>query len=285
MRGSVGSPRISSVLAFAGATLTAVVSPGLAHADAPAAPSAPAARIVVDRRASLAWSATLAGAWVTSEVLKGELAPGTCRVCASNAFDDAVRTSLRGSDTDAAATASDVFGFGVAPLVGVGALYATRTEDQEFLDDLLIVAEATAGAGALVQGTKFLVARQRPFVHALAPNEPGPARDTADDNLSFYSGHTSVTVALGTSVAMLATLRGHRASPWLWASGLGLGLLTGALRIVADRHYASDVLTGAAVGAGLGVAIPWLHVTNEASPAAWPALAVGTGACTLTWAL
>jgi hypothetical protein len=277
MHGRVGTPRIFGVVAFVGAAIAGLAKPRDARADEPPT------RIVVDRGASLAWSASLAGAWVATEALKGDLAPGSCRVCVSNAFDDAVRAALRGADTEAAATTSDVMGFGVAPLVGVGALYALRANDEEFFDDLLIVAEATASAGALVQGTKFLVARQRPFVHALAPNDPGPARDTADDNLSFYSGHTSVTVALGTSVAMLATLRGHRAAPWLWAGGLGAGLLTGALRIVADRHYASDVLTGAAVGAGLGVAIPWLHVARGGEPAALPALAVGTGAFTLAW--
>ena len=263
---------------LAAAFAAGVLAPRTARAEEPA-------RIVVDRTASLAVTAALGGAWVTSELLKGELAPSACRVCDSNAFDDAVRGALRWSNTDAAATTSDLFGYGLVPLAGIGALYATRETDEEFLDDVLIVAEATVGAGALVQSTKFLVGRQRPFVHALAPNDPGPARNTADDNLSFYSGHTSVTVALGTSVAMLATLRGHRAAPWLWATGLAAGLATGFLRIAADRHYASDVLTGAAVGAGVGAAVPWFHAARSAEPSAMPALAVAPGGLTLTWRL
>ncbi len=263
---------------FVGTLAASALRPRPARAEEPA-------RIAVDRTASLTWTAALGGAWLAGESFKGAFAPSACRVCDSNAFDDAVRGTLRWANPDAAAATSDVFGYGLVPLFGLGSLYATRGANEAFLDDLLIVAEATVGAGALVQGTKFLVGRQRPFVHALAPNEAGPARDVYDDNLSFYSGHTSVTVALGTSVAMLATLRGHRAAPWLWASGLVAGLATGYLRIAADRHYATDVLTGAAVGAGVGVAVPCFHAAQGAAQSASPALAVAPGAVTLTWRL
>ena len=45
----------------------------------------------------------------------------------------------------------------------------------------------------------------------------------------------------------------------MWAAGLTLATLTGYLREAADKHYLSDVLTGAAVGAAVGWAIPYLH--------------------------
>jgi membrane-associated phospholipid phosphatase len=242
-------------------------------------------RIVVHRQDSLAWTAAMAGAWLGSEAMKGTLAPHDCRVCGTNALDDAIRDGLRWNDTELAARSSDVLGFVVVPLVGLGSLYATRDTDSEFVDDLLVVGEATMAAGVVVQGTKFLVGRQRPFVHALLASSAGAARSASDDNLSFYSGHTSVTLALGTSVAMLASLRGHRSAPWLWLTGLGAGLATGYLRVGADRHYATDVLTGAVLGVGIGAAIPLLHVSGEGAQRAGPTIGASASAFTLTWRL
>ena len=35
--------------------------------------------------------------------------------------------------------------------------------------------------------------------------------------------------------------------------------VTGAARVMADAHYASDVLVGAAIGLISGLLVPWLH--------------------------
>ena len=34
--------------------------------------------------------------------------------------------------------------------------------------------------------------------------------------------------------------------------------VTGVTRVVADRHYASDVVVGAGIGFGVGYGLPWL---------------------------
>ena len=42
--------------------------------------------------------------------------------------------------------------------------------------------------------------------------------------------------------------------------------LTGALRIMSDQHYASDVITGAILGTGIGFAVPYfLHYRRGSS--------------------
>jgi membrane-associated phospholipid phosphatase len=64
----------------------------------------------------------------------------------------------------------------------------------------------------------------------------------------------STAVAAGT----VATMRGYRGAPYVWALGLPLALLSGYLRIAADRHYVSDVLVGAALGSAFGALTPWL---------------------------
>jgi membrane-associated phospholipid phosphatase len=56
----------------------------------------------------------------------------------------------------------------------------------------------------------------------------------------------------------VATLRGYRAAPAIWAVGAAAALTVGYLRIAADRHYFTDVLTGAAIGTAMGVGVPFL---------------------------
>ena len=51
------------------------------------------------------------------------------------------------------------------------------------------------------------------------------------------------------------------------AFAVPLALATGYLRIAADRHWATDVATGWAVGAAFGVGVPWLlHRTAAPTP-------------------
>ncbi len=53
-------------------------------------------------------------------------------------------------------------------------------------------------------------------------------------------------------------MRGYRLAPWIWGAGLSLAVATAYLRIAADRHYASDVTVGAAIGSLTGFAVPYL---------------------------
>ena len=95
-------------------------------------------------------------------------------------------------------------------------------------------------------------------MYALAPAARALTPNPADNNASFYSGHTSFVASLTAAVGTCASLR-HRRLAWVvWAVGSALTLATGYLRIAADQHYATDVLAGAAVGGGLGFAIPYL---------------------------
>jgi membrane-associated phospholipid phosphatase len=50
-----------------------------------------------------------------------------------------------------------------------------------------------------------------------------------------------------------------------------LATADGVLRIMGDRHYATDVLTGAAIGFGFGYGVPTLlhYVARVPSSTAW----------------
>ena len=83
--------------------------------------------------------------------------------------------------------------------------------------------------------------------------------NSADSRLSLPSGHTAFAAAASTSLAMAAQLQGSSGAPWLWAAAAAATGTVGALRIAAEKHYFTDVLAGAAIGAGSGIAVPLLH--------------------------
>jgi membrane-associated phospholipid phosphatase len=82
---------------------------------------------------------------------------------------------------------------------------------------------------------------------------------SSESNQGFVSGHTSAVAALGTSAALCASLQESEAAPALWAGAIALTALTGTLRLVAEQHYLTDVVGGAAVGFAAGAAVPLLH--------------------------
>ena len=181
-------------------------------------------------------------------------------------LDTSVRDALRWSDPDAAALASNVWTFALLPAASVGLLaLGAHAEDRtgEMASNALLIVESVALAGATDQIFKFAVGRERPFVHALAPAEKPLTAHPADNNVSFYSAHTTVAFSLAVSAGTIASIRRYRWAPAIWAAGLAGAALVGYLRIAADKHYFTDVLTGAGAGAAFGVAVPALHRTSN----------------------
>ena len=218
----------------------------------------------------LGWDLGLTGgfgaAWILSESLQSHLAPDECRWCETNAFDDAACDAFRLDDTEAADAASYVLAFGLLPAMTL-ALNAASARDEgraiQGAEDLLLVVEAVALSASVNQLTKYLVGRERPFVHALPAEWKDLTARPSDNNVSFFSGHTTLAFAVAVSGATIATLRGYDTAPYLWAIGGAMALATGWLRIAADRHYLSDVLVSAAVGSLIGWLVPWLHRSNN----------------------
>ena len=71
------------------------------------------------------------------------------------------------------------------------------------------------------------------------------------------------TFSLASAAGTVATLRGYRLMPLVWATLMPLAIATGDLRSGGDKHYLSDVLTGAVLGAAVGVALPLLFHGRE----------------------
>ncbi|HWV39154.1 MAG TPA: phosphatase PAP2 family protein, partial [Vulgatibacter sp.] len=155
------------------------------------------------------------------------------------------------------------------------------------LSDVLVANEAMVYAGTISQAAKIYFRRQRPFArfaHERPPESERPleameaagaddrralalarANQIDDDDLSFFSSHTSTTAAFAFAVAQIATRRRVR-TPLVFLLGIAAGL-TGYLRIASDRHYLTDVLAGGVVGATVGTLVPrWLHPVPKQEP-------------------
>lgn len=270
-----------------GLFLLLALIPAAAPAGTVEAPPEPTLRL--HPSVNLPLTAITMGAALGAELRADDLAPDECRWCDwtangrddLNSFDSGVRDALAWGNPDRARTLSNVTLAGT--VVTTLAAQKLSARPGEFWTNALLIAEAAGITGVLTQVTKYTVGRQRPRAHL------SPLRGTnwleepeADDNLSFFSGHTAGAFAVAVAGGRIASLRGYGHPTRVWAAGLSLAALTGYLRVAADEHYATDVLTGAAVGAAVGWLVPGFHrAPVEPEGAGWtvePSAAPGGGA-------
>jgi membrane-associated phospholipid phosphatase len=210
--------------------------------------------------------AALASA-VALGILKPELAPLQCRFCAPNALDDSIQRGVVWRDPQAADTWSSIVGNVVLPVAllgyGLGSAYAAGDLGAGAVDALLIV-EAVSLATVLEEITKYATGRLRPYAWY---GHESPHAGAYDQNLSFYSGHTSFAFASAASAGTIFMMRGYPGAPVVLGVGLAAAAAVGYLRMAADMHYFTDVLAGAAVGGLVGFAVPWFfHRPRGAAP-------------------
>jgi hypothetical protein len=169
---------------------------------------------------------------------------------------------LEGRLSASAAATSDVLGAVdvVTPLgllVGQGGGFAEANDRR-----LLVYSEAVAVSLFVNSVTKYLVRRPRPYVYSHDPRvQAYTERQGKDSHLSFFSGHASTTFAASVAgsylYAQVATDTRSRAA--VWGFELALAGATADLRTRAGKHFYSDVIVGALVGAGVGFFVPRLH--------------------------
>jgi len=194
---------------------------------------------------------------VASEyAVKDELSPERCRWCDPPDVDASLRDRLLWEDRGLARNLSDLSGYAASPVVAAGFLLVGSTDHRvmTFVDDIVPCVEAVVYTQLVTQVVKSAVGRRRPFVFDGDGSEP----TSSEDNLSFFSGHSALAFSIAVSAGTVAQRRGYELAPAVWASGLALAGATAYLRVAADRHWASDVIAGGAVGALGGYAIPRL---------------------------
>lgn len=134
------------------------------------------------------------------------------------------------------------------PYVAVGvpvamAVAAWINHDKKLLKDAVYVGSSVAGTFVLTYGMKHLVGRDRPYDRY--PDRVHPY--SHESSPSFPSGHTATAFALATSLSIRYPKWYVIAPTALWACSVGVS------RMNEGVHYPSDVLAGAALGAGCAV--------------------------------
>jgi membrane-associated phospholipid phosphatase len=149
----------------------------------------------------------------------------------------------------------------LAAATPLGLLLVSRERSQRFT--LAVMAFETAVyTSAVVFGLKWAVARPRPYLY-YSPSPYGP--HSPDSYHSFVSGHTAVA----SSLVVFTAVTWHRLNKqsfkpvWALAGLCSLALGTAALRVVAGKHFVSDVAAGMLLGGAVGWAVPRLHAGGK----------------------
>lgn len=190
-------------------------------------------------------------------------------------FDDDVREHLRAGTLAARFRYRDASDVGLSlavtwPFVAdaLTSAWWYRGSRESAQQMALIDLEALALTGAIQGATNVLVSRERPFGHDCGGDQlPGDAIDCVNSfhYRSFFSGHSAFSF---TGAALICAHHFENellGSPWdalSCAGGYAVATTTAAFRVVADMHYASDVMLGAAIGTLVGYGVPLLHYRN-----------------------
>lgn len=127
------------------------------------------------------------------------------------------------------------------PPLGLLYLYGNLNEDPKARRTSLLAVESLAISGVFTWTLKLATQRPRPFTGESPGTWNGPGLRTI--NPAFPSGHTPASFAVATVVA-----EEYGNNPYIPPLAYGLATLTGLSRIYDDKHWASDVVFGAAIG-------------------------------------
>jgi undecaprenyl-diphosphatase len=238
----------ASIAAWLVATLA-----GVARAEpSPAYRLVPAVDVPV-----IALGATISTAWL----LSSELAPPSCAPVCDDAELLPVDRWAAGRWDPTWSRISDVVELGI---VG-GSIVALLVIEgpARGLNDAVVVGEAMLASTALAVILQMSTRRARPFAYGTAA--PLEERTAGNAGLSFYSGHTAVTVAAATATSATFLRLGR---PGL-AVGAGIvgavgGGIVGTGRMLGGNHFLTDVLAGAVAGVSNGILVPALHASPDA---------------------
>jgi membrane-associated phospholipid phosphatase len=179
--------------------------------------------------------------------------PPSCAPCDVATLPGVDRWAVR-PVSSAADVGSDVVLAGVAgwtALVGLRGL-----PRDEWRGNFVTLANTASWTAASAEWLKVLARRKRPVLYTSAA---ASAASDADNQQSLPSTHVALAFAAATSYLVLSG-REHlpdrkRNALLLYAGAVGVAML----RVAAGKHFPTDVLTGAALGASMGWLGPTIH--------------------------
>lgn len=174
-------------------------------------------------------------------------------------LDDEIRDFVqdeRSTTTDDIAGVFEPFGNGgytFGGLVGFY-LYGHFFENSKAERTALLAVESFAVTGIFTFALKFSTGRVRPQSAENSREWSGPNLD----DVSFPSGHTSSAFAIATVLASE-----YKNNPWVPPIAYGLATLTGLSRLNDNKHWASDVFLGGALGYFISKTILKIHSNKK----------------------
>lgn len=165
---------------------------------------------------------------------------------------------------------------GASPLVlGGYSLWVGDAPLHDYGAFSLMLAQALAIQNGINLMVRSSALWPRPYVYATEGDGLEMQRKARGEAYgSFFSGHSSAafTVAVFTGEWFSEV---YPSSPYkgiVWASSLSMASLVGALRVAAGKHYPTDVVVGALVGAGVSLSVIQLHKKAGDRIALWAGL-------------
>lgn len=163
-------------------------------------------------------------------------------------FDTKIRSFIqdnRNKNTDfVAKNVFEPYGSGLYSISLLGAFYLQGVlwENDKSKQLALNGLKAVIIASGIIQIPKYICRRERPF------QSPDDANNwfKSLNNLSFASGHTCAAFAISTTIALE-----YRETIWVPILAYSISAGTGWSRMNDDKHWASDVFVGAAIGYGV----------------------------------
>jgi hypothetical protein len=199
--------------------------------------------------------------WLTASLVVG----GTLGLYA---VDEDIRDFFQDNQSDSddtIATIAEPFGNGfvVVPALGGLYLYGYFADNNRLVRTSLLSLESFVVSGVITTAIKYTGHRHRPDADDGAYEWNGPA--FSSDHVSFPSGHSTTAFAVASVISSEYASTGY--VPYI---AYGVASLTALSRIYDDRHWASDVLFGSAIGYFTGKTIHKLHTEEDTNLTIYP---------------
>jgi membrane-associated phospholipid phosphatase len=186
-----------------------------------------------------------------------------CYWCKPNGFDETITRSWQANNLRVARITSDVLTFGLVPLMALTSITLLMPNMDTFLQDGLVITSAALSSSAIVEIVKISARRKRPEAYF------GYSTGQFEDNRSFVSGHTSFSFSVLTSASILALKRGSRFASLFTGASAVVSASVGISRVIAAKHWSTDVLAGMVIGMSMGIALPFFILDDNQTAIAY----------------
>jgi membrane-associated phospholipid phosphatase len=144
------------------------------------------------------------------------------------------------------------------PPLGLFYLYGHFADDTKARRTSLLAAESLAISGLISESIKLTVQRPRPQTGESSSKWYGPRLKSGDK--SFPSSHTTAAFSLASVFA-----EEYGTNPYVPPVAYGLASLTAFARIYDNKHWASDVFLGGAIGYFVGKTVVRYHTQSNSA--------------------